>query len=479
MITKAKFLAAISCGRAGWYAQRAPRAPLTHADRWAFHVGNRVGALARAHLGDGIVLPYASHERALEQTDDALHDPHVTLVFEATFAVAHCVARADALRRADDGWELIEVKSGKMPEDGTSTSEDYLDDVAYTLTVARAAGINIVRATLMLLNREYTLGAAQQFGTVDVTERANARAIEFAANLHTIVETLLSDTPPAAHLQSICKKCDHFATKCIGVGIDDSILRIPNLRGARFDAIQPFARIRALPLTADLTAPQQRVARIIATNSPHRDARALADLQRVVWPAYYLDFETVMPAIPWFAGDTPYTTIPNQYSIHVCGIPGDVAHHAEYLAAHTYDWRRELTERMLHDLGNAGSILVYSSYEKIQLNAMADWFPHLADQLHAVVARLFDLEKVFKNAYVHPGYAGSSSIKKVLPVLVPHLSYDAMDVGNGSDASALFSLMHEGVIDASEHAAHRIALREYCALDTRAMVELHAAALRV
>ena len=39
---------------------------------------------------------------------------------------------------------------------------------------------------------------------------------------------------------------------------------------------------------------------------PLVDAAALAELRKLVWPVYYLDFEAVAPALPWFENDAPY-----------------------------------------------------------------------------------------------------------------------------------------------------------------------------
>jgi len=66
---------------------------------------------------------------------------------------------------------------------------------------------------------------------------------------------------------------------------------------------------------------------------------------------------------------------------------------------------------------------------------------------------------------------GSYSIKYVLPALVPELSYGDLTIGNGGDASAAFyNLSTETNLEKVE--ATRVALLEYCGLDTLAMVKL-------
>jgi hypothetical protein len=431
-----------------------------------------VGSLAREALGGGRTLPPPFSPIAQVQSADAIADRTETL-FEATLVAEGLLARPDALVPRSNGWELIEVKSGKMPEDGI-VSDEYLDDVAYTLCVAHLAQVPIDRVSLMLLSREYRAGASTPlFERLDVTDAAMARAAELRSVAPHIVAALTAPERPPASLRTQCRQCDYFATRCIGVGVDDSLLRVPRISATKIAELAPCERVSALPASASFTALQQRTVDLIRSRGVFRDPSVLSRLSTIRWPAFYLDFETVMPALPWFSGDGVYTVLPNQFSVHICESLGTPSRHIEYLAPLGVDWRQELVERLLSALEGDGSIVVYSSYEKTQLNAMADRFPAMRQRIHAVIERLFDLEPFFKSGYVDHRFAGSSSIKKVLPVLVPDLSYDALAVGNGSDASGLFCLMALGEIPASEHDVLRQELLRYCRLDTMAMVRLH------
>ena len=89
-----------------------------------------------------------------------------------------------------------------------------------------------------------------------------------------------------------------------------------------------------------------------------------------------------------------------------------------------------------------------------------------------LVGRLVDLYQIIKKCYYHPGFHGSYSIKKVLPVLVPGLSYDGMVINNGLDASAVFAYMCRVRYDGGEVGEIRRQLLEYCGVDTLAMVRL-------
>jgi len=401
--------------------------------------------------------------------------------FEATFLTEHAVARADIIRRAGEGWAIIEVKSGKSPAPDEAVQQEHLDDVAYTVMVAQEAGVLVVRATLLLVNRDYRLGMpeAARFVELDVTAEVLPRAAARRSGLPGLAAQVTADTVPAPTLIPACKQCDYFTEHCLGRDNPDPIFLLPHLRGKRFEALAPFGSISRLPLDVDLTDNQREVFEVLRTGVPKVHGSFLQGLEGLEWPAHYLDFETVMPALPWHEGEGPYTTILSQYSLHVVERSGEPPRHMEYLAVLDRDWRRELLESLLDALGSRGSVVVYSTYERVQLEQAARMFPDLEPRLAQVIRRIFDLEPYFRKGYVHPGFRGSSSIKKVLPVMVPELSYTGMPVAGGGDASGLVGLMKTGQVPAAEHERHRRDLLQYCKLDTLAMVRLHQALLEV
>jgi hypothetical protein len=89
-----------------------------------------------------------------------------------------------------------------------------------------------------------------------------------------------------------------------------------------------------------------------------------------------------------------------------------------------------------------------------------------------VIARLKDLILPFQQRWVYePGMNGSSSIKAVLPALVPEMSYSGMPVADGTQAMLAWEKLSQAPDPA---AADRLrqALWDYCTLDTLAMVKI-------
>ena len=56
----------------------------------------------------------------------------------------------------------------------------------------------------------------------------------------------------------------------------------------------------------------------VASGEPHVDRQAIRGfLSSLEYPLYYLDFETIGPAVPLFDRIRPYQNIPFQFSVHV------------------------------------------------------------------------------------------------------------------------------------------------------------------
>jgi hypothetical protein len=196
-------------------------------------------------------------------------------------------------------------------------------------------------------------------------------------------------------------------------------------------------------------------------------------LSRLSYPLYYLDFETFALPIPPYDGLSPYTKVPFQYSLHVQSGPGAPVSHRGFLAEVGDDPRREFLEQLIVDTEGDGSIVVYYlPFERSVLSTLAETFPDHRGEIEERIERLVDLLEPFKKrAYWHPDMGGSNSLKNVLPVFAPELSYEQMDISNGEQAMVEFiNLEREN--GPAEVEATRDALWEYCKLDTLAMVRI-------
>jgi hypothetical protein len=107
------------------------------------------------------------------------------------------------------------------------------------------------------------------------------------------------------------------------------------------------------------------------------------ELKGLRYPLYYMDFETVNPAIPRFAGMRPYDLIPFQWSVHLQRHPGAAPEHFEFLATDSSDPRQAFISTLCDVLGDRGSIVVYSQqFESQRLLDLASWLPGFSARIN-------------------------------------------------------------------------------------------------
>ena len=186
---------------------------------------------------------------------------------------------------------------------------------------------------------------------------------------------------------------------------------------------------------------------------------------------YHLDFETYQSAVPPFNGLKPYQQIPFQYSAHYEN--NGTIEHCEFLADHSNDSREAFAKALINDMNKEGDILVYNiGFERGRLNELIRILPKYQDQLEAIIDRMKDLMIPFKEKWYYvPAMKGSYSIKYVLPALVPSLSYENLEINNGSSASSTYANLHT-LSELDQINQTRKNLLEYCKLDTFAMVKI-------
>jgi hypothetical protein len=174
-----------------------------------------------------------------------------------------------------------------------------------------------------------------------------------------------------------------------------------------------------------------------------------------------------------FNESRPYQQIPFQYSLHYLRERGGELIHSDYLAWPEGDPRPGLIRKLIEDTRGEGKILAYFvPFERGRINEMARDFPEYAEELHGIASRLEDLMLFFQKREMHyPSMGRGYSIKTVLPLMVPKLSYHELEISNGMDASSQFEELYEST-DTELIGRTRDALLKYCHLDTLAMVRI-------
>jgi predicted RecB family nuclease len=153
--------------------------------------------------------------------------------------------------------------------------------------------------------------------------------------------------------------------------------------------------------------------------------------------------------------------------------PGAVPEHFEFLSTDKSDPRRAFITSLCEALGKSGSIVVYNQqYESQRLAELAAWLPEFARRVERIQRRLWDLLPVIRSHVYHPAFAGSYSLKSVLPALVPEMTYEGMAVPNGQAAGLAWEALINGGLDHASRNRVKKELLEYCGQDTLALVRV-------
>ena len=204
-------------------------------------------------------------------------------------------------------------------------------------------------------------------------------------------------------------------------------------------------------------------------------------LSELQYPLYFFDYETMQGLVPYFDGQRPYQQVPFQYSLHIIREPGGEVEHREYLHKDNTNPAPALAEQLVEDMGDSGSIITWNmSFEKSVNEELGRMYPEYAEQIKAINERVVDLMIPFKAKwYNDPRCEGSASIKKVLPVVCPELSYKDLGIQDGNSAQRLWM---EAVLDetrADQKEQILADLIEYCKMDTWAMVRIWQELLKI
>ena len=479
LLSKSRFLAGLQCHLRLWYQcyDRGLAPEVSPSQQAVFDTGHEVGRLATRLYPDGVLIEedHLHHKKAVRSTIKAMQNPAVQAIYEAAFFYDDVRIRVDILKRTgNQSWSLLEVKSS------TSVKGVYYPDVAVQYYVLGGCGLKISRAGILHINNQYVydglcLDLKALFAFKDLTDQVNAMQPEIPARLAALKAMLANSDAPDIKPSRHCSKpydCE-FWDHCTKDMPEFWVFNINGIGQIRLDELAGLGieKIPDIPDTFPLNEIQNRI-RISVINQQNFISDELqAELNKMQCPIHFLDFETVAPAVPRYAGTRPYQTIPFQWSDHILDEDGQLTHR-EYLCGEDKDPREEFTHTLLNALETEGSIVIYTSYETGVLNSLIEHFPRYADALQSFIERFIDLHAMIRNNYYHPKFYGSFSLKTVLPALLPEMTYNKLSIQDGIQAALEYLRM----IDSSTASAQKDRIRKdlltYCGQDTLAMVKI-------
>ena len=493
-LSKSRYTSFLSCPRLGYLkAYPALYAALCAVDpsrQALFDAGTRVGELARDYYPGGLLIS-ADHlhiPEARRQTQEALAAGR-EVIYEAAVQYDGVLVRVDILRRLEDGlFELTEVKSGTKVDPAK-----HIPDVAIQLHVLESAGLPVGRAQLMHIDRDYVHPGGDShrprelFVPEDVTDAARRHVTTVLHGaLADIASWLRADEPPEVSTKNSCRNCEYYEGYCrprcpefpvCELGRATQAIAcleaagVADLRELAPDG-QEYARLAGILRTSSLGPRVLRMIEAIRCGELVVEPDLGEALSRLEFPLHFLDFESWNPALPVLPGTRPYEQIPFQWSDHRLLADGTLDH-AGCLVDGSEDPRIKVATTLSRRFADPGSVLAYhAGFERDRLRDLACLVPALEAPLLDIAGRLVDLEAIVTDNVYHPRFHGSFSLKSVLPALVPGCGYDGLTIRDGGAAALAYERLRL-LAPGADKDQLRADMIEYCAQDTRGMVEIY------
>jgi len=480
-ISKSQYLKGVQCPKALWfYRHRSDLAPEVSESKQAiFDAGHEIGELAQKYFKNGIEITEEYYEiaKAIKSTEKAVTNGK-KVIYEATASSPDgAYSRIDILKkvRGSARWDMIEVKMS------TEVKDYYLDDMSLQRHAFEGAGYNIRKSILMHVNNQYVrsgeLELKKLFHLDDCTKIVKSRMTEVGGNVAELIAVLNKAKEPDIEIGGHCTDpfdCDY---------IDHCWQHIPKysvyniFKGTKLKSLlsDGIVEVKDVPEEFDCTARQAIDVQALKNNAIYIDKAAIKGfLGRLQYPLYFLDYETINPAIPMYDNSRPYQKIPFQFSLHIQKKKGGECRHSEFLHTGAGDPRPDLIKALISKCGKKGSVVVYNQgFESGVNKSLGEDFPEYKDRLDSITGRMVDLIIPFRSRYLyHPKMKGSYSLKSVLPAFVEDLSYDALEISDGGTASNQYLRCAKGIATDEEMNLIFTNLKKYCYLDTLAEVRL-------
>lgn len=485
MIDKTVYLEYLNCPKNAWLKLHKPELKklfgLTEFEKHLTEQGMIVENFAQRRFPHGTFIKHGS------ATDDWVTQQHIkrqsNVLFQTTFSVDVFLARTDVLEYNSQAneWYLYEIKSASSTNEN-ARKIDHIEDASFQAILLKEKGIKLAKIFILHLNSEYVMHDKIDINLLfkedDITDQVNAREKDTRLRMQKAKEDLFQDNENTVKCNCVYRgRSSHCSTFTYSHPYvpNYSVHDIARIGGSKAKLAMlinsSIFEINDIPAGFELTEKQNNQVCAYKQQVPMIDHTAIKrELDGLTYPLYFFDYETYAPAIPLYKGFRPYQHMPVQFSLHVVKSRHSEPEHLEYLHTSNSDPSISIIQKLKEYIGSEGTIIVwYKSFEKSKNSELAERHTEHKEFLEGINTRLFDLMDIFeKQMYVHAGFKGSASIKKILPVVVPTLSYDELAIHDGAAASQKWFEMI-GKVSPVDQCSIADDLRDYCRLDTYAM----------
>lgn len=481
-LSKTDYILYRECPKNVWYKIHKPdvysQLELSEFEKSIMGTGNEVELVARKLFPSGILIERRD-EKGQKATWDYIAQKQ-EILFQPVFVKDNYLAAIDILKFEPEtgSYSVYEVKSTSDVDEKV-----HYHDLSFQINLLRKCGLRINKAHLIHLNSEYVrsgeLDIAKLFKIIDVSNEVESVSESVAAEMGEALKYLSQESEPKGFCCCIYKgrsrHCSTFqyANPEVPEYSVHDIARIGNSKAKLKELIDSnIFHLDKIPAHIKLTDIQQSQVDTYNLNKVLVNKEKIAEeFKTLTFPLYFLDYETFPAAIPRFDGFSPYHQIPFQYSVDVLESPDSEPKHYEFLHIGPDDPSRSFAESLQKHIGKTGSIIVWhKGFECGRNDEIAKRISVMKAFMDSLKARVYDLEDIFRKQYhIHRDFRGGTSIKRILPVLVPELSYKELGIQNGGSAADTWNKIVNGSFGETEKEKAINDLKVYCGLDTYAM----------
>lgn len=452
-----------------------------------FDAGHEFEKYAEELFLNGIKLGFNSYDEYLslpERTEEAIKNG-AKVIFQGRFEANNITCIIDVLEKNEDGsFNLVEIKSA------TSIKDEYVEDLSFQNIVLQDSGLEIKSIRVACVNNEYIkqgeIVASEFVSFEDVTDRVEESMMKTRENIARALKVagqrkMPDPSPRFVNTElfdgTFSEWIDIFEELRPGTLDPQSIYYLAGINPKKIGILEDMGitRINDIPDDFDFNKTQRFQFEAVKGADRVLDADNIKEfLNNLQFPLYFFDYETAQSLVPIYDGTNPYAQIPFQYSLHILETPGGELVHKEFLHTDSSNPILPLLEQLKQDIGKVGTVLAWHmSFEKSRNSEMAEMFPEYKDFIDDLNSRIQDLKIPFsKHWLVDKDFYGSASLKKVLPVMVPELSYKILNIQRGDEAQSIWmnTFLSGKEVENKEQIIDN--LKKYCELDTFAMVEI-------
>ena len=478
LLSKSSFMHFLDCPIRLWIEKTHPDLipPISPSLQRIFDQGNEVDELAKHLYPDGVEIRgynLEGHQNTLKAIAVG-----AKVLIQPTLVADGLSAKGDFLVKGKfDAWDIYEEKGT------TEVKSEHYKDVAFQKICYARAGITIGRTNLIHLNNKYIrkgdIDVEKLFITEDITDDVNDLLPEIETRILEAKEIFNWKKELTTEQFLTCP--DLKKKQCEYAGLWLNSLDKKKLESFLGDLPQEIVTKLIENEKFDISRLSKKFLSSIPWKAPasrwpkHINQAAIhEDLQHLKYPLYFFDYETVNPALPPFDGLRPYQMTPFQFSLYIVDSPGATPTTHDFLMDRFEDPRSNLIDSLREWVGPTGSFISWNApFEQGKNEDMAQAFPQHANFLRGINKRMFDLMVIFrKKWYVEPEFRGGWSIKTVMPVLVPDLSYKNLNIQEGGEASASWYILTDPKTPEDQRKQLYDDMIEYCRLDVFGMVKI-------